>query len=60
MALSTATLWLVSCSSCVHASKYRPWRVVFTIEFACAQRAAAFETYLKSGSEAAFLKRHLL
>ena len=43
-----------------HTKKYRPWKVVVRIDFASAERAAAFERYLKSGSGAAFLKRHLL
>ena len=40
--------------------KYRPWRLVVAIAFATAERAAAFEKYLKSGPGYAFLKRHWL
>jgi len=43
-----------------HTRKYRPWRLVVSIEFTCEARAIEFEKYLKSGSGAAFLKRHLL
>ena len=43
-----------------HTRKYHPWRVVVSMEFARQERAIAFEKYLKSGSGAAFLKRHLL
>ncbi len=43
-----------------HTRKYRPWRIVVAIEFATEERAITFEKYLKSGSGAAFLKRHFL
>jgi len=43
-----------------HTSKYRPWKLLVAMEFADEERARAFEKYLKSGSGAAFLKRHLI
>ena len=43
-----------------HTRKYRRWRLVVSLEFRSEGRAIAFERYLKSGSGAAFLKRHLL
>ncbi len=42
-----------------HTSKYRPWRIKTAIAFTSADRAAAFEHYLKSGAGRAFAKRHL-
>ena len=41
-----------------HTSKYIPWRPIVVVRFADDQKAAAFETYLKSGSGHAFAKRH--
>ena len=41
-----------------HTSDGRPWRVIVSIEFADAKKAATFETYLKSGSGRAFARRH--
>ena len=41
-----------------HTAKYRPWRMLVTIEFPDQPRAVAFEKYLKSGSGRAFAKRH--
>ena len=43
-----------------HTRKYRPWRLVVSIAFESEAKAVQFEKYLKSGSGAAFLKRHLL
>ena len=43
-----------------HTRKYRPWRLVISLEFDSQAKAAAFEKYLKSGSGAAFMKRHFL
>lgn len=43
-----------------HTRKYRPWRLLVSIEFAFEERAVAFEKYLKSGSGCAFLRRHLV
>ena len=42
-----------------HTSKFRPWRVRTYIAFDDADRAFAFEAYLKSGSGRAFAKRRL-
>jgi len=42
----------------VHTADGRPWRVVVSIEFADEKKAAAFESYLKSGSGRAFARRH--
>jgi predicted GIY-YIG superfamily endonuclease len=42
-----------------HASKYRPWRVKTYVAFTDADRAHAFEKYLKSGSGRAFAKARL-
>jgi putative endonuclease len=41
-----------------HTAKYRPWRLVVSIELFDERRAIAFERYLKSGSGRAFAKRH--
>ena len=41
-----------------HTTRYRPWSVVVSIEFADEQTAVRFERYLKSGSGRAFAKRH--
>ena len=41
-----------------HTEKYRPWRLVVSIEFETAAQAAEFERYLKSGSGRAFARRH--
>ena len=38
----------------------RPWKLIVAIDFENAERALAFERYLKSGSGHAFAKRHLL
>ncbi|HEV2387760.1 MAG TPA: GIY-YIG nuclease family protein [Candidatus Acidoferrales bacterium] len=42
-----------------HTAKYRPWRVKSYVAFADADRALAFEKYLKSGSGRAFAKARL-
>ena len=42
-----------------HTRKFRPWHVRATFSFHEAERAEAFERYLKSGSGRAFLRRHL-
>ena len=44
---------------CSHTSKYRPWRIETAIAFTDAQKATAFESYLKSGSGREFARRHL-
>ena len=41
-----------------HTAQYKPWRLVVVIEFSCAQRALAFERYLKTGSGGEFSRRH--
>jgi putative endonuclease len=41
-----------------HTARFRPWRMLVTIEFAEAHRASAFERYLKSGSGREFARRH--
>jgi predicted GIY-YIG superfamily endonuclease len=43
-----------------HTSRYRPWRLVCYFAFADGLKAAAFETYLKTGSGHEFRNRHLL
>ncbi|WP_395613703.1 GIY-YIG nuclease family protein [Allosphingosinicella sp.] len=42
-----------------HTAKYKPWRLLSYHYFAQAERAAAFERYLKSGSGRAFASRHI-
>lgn len=44
---------------CVHTARHRPWIVDAIVKFADAERAVAFEKYLKSGSGAEFARRHL-
>jgi predicted GIY-YIG superfamily endonuclease len=39
-----------STGRCPHTARYRPWTLHVTIELPDAQRALAFERYLKSGS----------
>jgi predicted GIY-YIG superfamily endonuclease len=41
-----------------HTNKFKPWKIVVTIQFADNRKADAFEKYLKSGSGHAFAKRH--
>jgi predicted GIY-YIG superfamily endonuclease len=41
-----------------YTRKYRPWRLVVSIEFGDEATAVRFERYLKSGSGGAFAKRH--
>jgi len=41
-----------------HTARYRPWRLVVSVEFADERRAIDFEKYLKSGSGRAFAERH--
>ena len=41
-----------------HTSRYRPWRLLVSIEFADPDNALEFERYLKTGSGRAFAKRH--
>lgn len=42
----------------LHTAKFKPWHADVVMEFADEPRAIAFEKYLKSGSGAAFAKRH--
>ncbi len=37
---------------------HRPWSIVVSMEFCTEGDAVRFETYLKSGSDRAFTKRH--
>ncbi len=41
-----------------HTNKHKPWKVVVTVGFVDAAKAAAFERYLKSGSGRAFANKH--
>ena len=43
---------------CPHTARYRPWKVVVSVEFAQEGVAIRFERYLKSGSGRAFARRH--
>ena len=45
--------------SVTHTAKYRPWRIKSYVAFSDADRALAFEKYLKSGSGRAFAKARL-
>ena len=42
----------------IHTNKFRPWKVTVKIGFTDANKATAFERYLKTGSGRAFAKRH--
>jgi predicted GIY-YIG superfamily endonuclease len=42
-----------------HTSKWKPWRIKTYIALSERERARSFETYLKSASGRAFLKKHL-
>jgi predicted GIY-YIG superfamily endonuclease len=41
-----------------HTAKYRPWELEIAIAFRSQDKAAAFESYLKSGSGREFARRH--
>ncbi len=41
-----------------HTAKYRPWRIETAVAFQSREKAADFETYLKSHSGRAFAKKH--
>ena len=41
-----------------HTSKYRPWMIEVAIAFNTREKAARFESYLKSGSGREFALRH--
>ena len=42
----------------IHTRKFRPWKLLISIEFADTNTAARFEKYLKTGSGRAFARRH--
>ncbi len=42
----------------IHTNKHRPWKIIVSICFADAAKAAEFEKHLKSGSGRAFAKKH--
>jgi predicted GIY-YIG superfamily endonuclease len=42
-----------------HTARWKPWRIKSAIAFTDRERAAAFETYLKTGSGRAFSKKRL-
>jgi len=42
-----------------HTAKFKPWRLVTYLAFSEQVKAAAFETYLKSGSGHAFARKRL-
>jgi putative endonuclease len=44
---------------CPSTASWRPWHLDLIVEFPDERRAVAFERYLKSGSGAAFARRHL-
>ena len=41
-----------------HTAKFRPWIIDFAAAFPSRAKAAAFESYLKSGSGREFARRH--
>jgi putative endonuclease len=41
-----------------HTSKYRPWQIETAIAFRSREKAAAFESHLKSHSGRAFATKH--
>jgi predicted GIY-YIG superfamily endonuclease len=41
---------------CLHAAKFRPWKVKFYAAFETSEPTQGFERYLKSGSGHAFAK----
>jgi len=43
-----------------HTRAWRPWRLAVSLEFATESRALQFESYLKSGSGRACMRRHFL
>jgi len=42
-----------------YTKRYRPWKVVVSISFEDHERAAEFETYLKSGAGHSWANKHL-
>ena len=47
-----------NCGKTSHTSKYMPWKIANYFAFETAEKARAFEDYLKSGSGHAFAKKH--
>lgn len=43
----------------LQTAHYRPWQLVTALQFMNAEKAVAFESYLKTGSGWAFANRHL-
>ena len=43
-----------------HTSKYKPWRIIWYGCFETDLKAAEFETYLKTASGKAFMRKHLV
>jgi predicted GIY-YIG superfamily endonuclease len=43
-----------------HTNKFKPWKLVSYFAFENIQIAKDFESYLKTGSGRAFLKKHLV
>jgi putative endonuclease len=41
-----------------HTRKFRPWKLLVSIEFTDTNSATRFERYLKTGSGRAFARRH--
>lgn len=44
----------------IHTAKYKPWKLVVSIELTDESKAIAFEKYLKSGSGRAFIAKRFL
>jgi len=44
----------------IHTNKFKPWNLETYVAFPTHEVAEAFESYLKSGSGHAFVRRHLL
>lgn len=42
-----------------HTAKFRPWKMKTAVAFTSRERAAAFESYLKTSSGRAFAKKRL-
>ncbi|MGB8367452.1 MAG: GIY-YIG nuclease family protein [Candidatus Babeliales bacterium] len=43
-----------------HTKQYKPWEIIVALQFVDKQKAINFESYLKSGSGRAFIKKHFL
>ena len=41
-----------------HTAKFAPWELIVALSFSEAEKAIAFERYLKTGSGRAFAQRH--